>query len=107
MAFLEQLASAVGEALRTDPAELDRVRTDRSGWTTPETPLAVVRARSVLDVQALLRLATEHRVPVVPRGAGTGLAGGAVGTAGTVVLDLSGMDRVLAVDEEDETAVVE
>ncbi|MGT2424686.1 FAD-binding oxidoreductase [Amnibacterium kyonggiense] len=107
MAFLTDLAEAVGPALRTERAELDRVRTDRSGWTTPEVPAAVVRARSVADVQALLRLATLHRVPVVPRGAGTGLAGGAVGTAGSVVLDLSGMDRVLAVDAENETAVVE
>jgi glycolate oxidase len=107
MAFLNELQEAVGSALRTDRAELDRLRTDRSGWTTPEVPLAVVRARTTGDVQALLRLATAHRVPVVPRGAGTGLAGGAVGTTGSVVLDLSGMDRVLEVDEEDETAVVE
>lgn len=107
MAFLSDLASAVGPALRTDADELARVRTDRSGWTTAEEPLAVVRARSVADVQALLRLASRDRVPVVPRGAGTGLAGGAVGTAGSVVLDLSGMDRVLAIDVQDETAVVE
>jgi glycolate oxidase len=107
MGFMDELAAAVGPALRTDRAELDRVRTDRSGWTTPEVPEAVVRARSTEDVQALLRLATAHRVPVVPRGAGTGLAGGAVGTAGSVVLDLSDMDRVLEIDEEDETAVVQ
>jgi glycolate oxidase len=107
MAFLDELAAAVGTALRTDADELDRVRTDRSGWTTPETPLAVVRARSTEDVQATLRLASASRVPVVPRGAGTGLAGGAIGTAGAVVIDVSGMDRVLAIDPEDETAVVQ
>lgn len=107
MAFLGELEHAVGAALRTDPAELDRVRTDRSGWTTPETPLAVVRARTTADVQALLRLATAHRVPVVPRGAGTGLAGGAIGTTGSVVLDVSAIDRVLEIDQANETATVE
>jgi glycolate oxidase len=107
MSFLDELAAALGPALRQEPEELDRVRTDRSGWTTPEVPLAVVRARSTADVQALLRLATLHRVPVVPRGAGTGLAGGAVGTAGSVVVDVSGMDRVLEIDPRDETAIVQ
>ncbi|WP_375390117.1 FAD-binding oxidoreductase [uncultured Amnibacterium sp.] len=107
MPFLEDLAAAVGPAMRTDRAELDRVRTDRSGWTTTEAPLAVVRARGVPDVQATLRLASAARTPVVPRGAGSGLAGGAVGSAGAVVLDVSGMDRVLAIDAADETAVVE
>jgi glycolate oxidase len=107
MGFLDELDAAVGRVVRTDRAELDRVRTDRSGWTTDEEPLAVVRARTVADVQEVLRLASAYRVPVVPRGAGTGLAGGAVGTAGSVVLDLAGMDRVLAIDAENETAVVE
>jgi glycolate oxidase len=107
MPFLQELADAVGPALRTDDVEIDRVRTDRSGWTTPERPLAVVRARSTEDVQAALRLASVHAVPVVPRGAGTGLAGGAIGTEGALVLDVSGMDRVLEIDQDDETAVVQ
>ena len=107
MGFVDELRDAVGPALRLEPAEIDRVRTDRSGWTTPEVPLAVVRARSTEDVQAVLRLASAARVPIVPRGAGTGLAGGAVGSAGSVVLDVSGMDRVLEIDERDETAVVQ
>ncbi len=107
MAMLDALIDGLGPAVSTDPADLEAARTDRSGWTTPERPLAVVRARSTADVQAVLRLATAHRTPVVPRGSGTGLAGGAVASEGSVVLDLSGMDRVLAVDVDDETAVVE
>jgi len=107
MSFLTELADEVGTAVSLDAADLDAARTDRSGWTTPERPIAVVRAASTEHVQAVLRLASRHRVPVVPRGAGTGLAGGAVGTDGAVVLDVSGMDRVLAVDEEDEVAVVQ
>ena len=107
MPILDELAAEFGPALATDAASLERVRTDRGGWTTPEQPLAVVRARSVADVQAAMRLATLHRIPVVPRGAGTGLAGGAIGTAGSIVLDVAGMDRVLEIDDDDEIAVVE
>lgn len=107
MPILDELAAELGAALATDAASLERVRTDRGGWTTPDRPLAVVRARSVAAVQATLRLATRHGVPVVPRGAGTGLAGGAIGTTGSIVLDVSGMNRVLQIDAEDETAVVE
>jgi glycolate oxidase len=69
--------------------------------------LAVVRARSVDDVRATLQLAHEHGVAVVPRGAGTGLAGGALAGDGTIVLDVSGLDRILEIDPTDELAVVE
>src|SRR5690606_23557931 len=59
------------------------------------------------DVQRLMRIATELRLPVVPRGAGTGLAGGAIGGGGEVVLSLRGMNRLLEVSIDDELAVVE
>ena len=107
MTLLDELRTALGPAVHTDPGTITAARTDRSGWTTPEEPAAVVLARRVEDVQTVLRIATAHRAPVVPRGAGTGLAGGAIGTAGAVVLDVSGMDRVLSIDAVDEVAVVE
>ena len=93
--------------LSTDPAELDALRTDRSGWLSPGRPLLLVKARSVADVQATMQAATEFRIPVVPRGAGTGLAGGANGTDGAIVLSVAGMDRILEISPEDELAVVE
>ncbi|MGN6742457.1 MAG: FAD-binding oxidoreductase, partial [Amnibacterium sp.] len=104
---LERLAEQLGEALVTAPGALAGYRTDRSGWTTAETPLAAVRARDTADVQAALRIASAHGIPVVPRGAGTGLAGGAVGSEGALVLDVSGMDRVLEIHAADEIAVVQ
>lgn len=58
-------------------------------------------------MQSLMRLAHDTGTPVVTRGAGTGLAGGAIGHAGSIVLDLSRMNRVLEVSEPDELAVVE
>jgi len=104
---LDRLAAELGPAFTADPAALAAYRTDKSGWTTPETPLAAVRARSTADVQAAMRIASEHGIPVVPRGAGTGLAGGAVGTAGALVVDVAAMDRVLEIHAADEIAIVQ
>ncbi len=104
---LREFLAPLGDRVLTEVAALAPYRTDRSGWTTPEAPVAVVLATSVADVQTVLRAATATGTPVVPRGAGTGLAGGAIGTAGTIVLDVSRMDRVLQIDVDDETAIVE
>ncbi|MGI5192966.1 FAD-binding oxidoreductase [Streptomyces sp. CA-288835] len=81
--------------------------TDRSGSHPDGVPLAVVHAANADHVQTTLRHAHALRVPVVPRGAGTGLSGGANAGAGTVVLDLSQMNRILALDPHDQIAVVE
>ena len=86
---------------------LDEVRADKSGHVAPTFPLAVVEARSIADVQATLRFASANGIPVVPRGAGTGLAGGAIGSAGEIVLSTRAMDRVLEVSVDDELAVVD
>lgn len=80
---------------------------DRSGLPADGLPLAVVRPTSVAEVQAVLRLTAGAGVGVVPRGAGTGLAGGAVAGRGTLVLDLSGLNRILSIDPDARRAVVE
>ncbi|MEZ5189866.1 MAG: FAD-binding protein [Schumannella sp.] len=54
---------------------------------SPGAPLALVRVESIAQVQATMRWAVAHDIPVVPRGAGTGLAGGAIGSVGEIVLD--------------------
>ncbi|MDX2341758.1 FAD-binding protein [Micrococcus sp. M4NT] len=86
---------------------LEAARTDRSGHRSPAAPLAVVRAGRVEDVQAACRIAHATRTPLVTRGAGTGLAGGAVAGAGEIVLDVRAMDRILEVSPSDRVAVVE
>ncbi|MUK02235.1 FAD-binding protein [Vibrio cholerae] len=90
-----------------DPVELALVRTDRSGYTPSTLPDGVVQAESVRDVVETLRLANEHGIPVVPRGAGTGLAAGAAAAAGEVVLDVHRMNRILRIDPVEQIAVVE
>jgi glycolate oxidase len=104
---LEPLLAELGEAVRTDREALDEARADRSGHVAPTFPLAVVEARTIADVQTTLRFASENGIPVVPRGAGTGLAGGAIGSEGEIVLSTRRMDRVLEISLDDELAVVE
>lgn len=70
-------------------------------------PVALLRPRSTADVAAMLALAHEHRVPVVVRGAGSGLAGGATAPPGSVVLSTARLDRILEVDVEERVAVAQ
>ncbi|PPI36396.1 MULTISPECIES: FAD-binding oxidoreductase [unclassified Rathayibacter] len=105
--ILRQLRDALGDAVLTEGPGFEAVHTDKSGFSAPGRALALVAARSVEDVQAALRIATEHRLPVVPRGAGTGLAAGGVASEGALVLSTAAMDRILEVSLEDELAVVE
>ncbi|WP_425362402.1 FAD-binding oxidoreductase [Arthrobacter citreus] len=70
-------------------------------------PLAVIRAESVAEVQQVLRWASRTGTAVVPRGAGTGVSGGAHATAGCLVLSLERMNRILEIRPEDEIARVE
>jgi len=101
------LRAAVGDAVSTDVAVLDAARGDKSGQRATGQPLAVVSARTVEHVQAVMRIAHEHRVPVVPRGAGTGLSGGAMAGDGELVISTAAMTQILEIDEADQLAVVE
>ena len=68
---------------------------------------AVVFPASAADVSALARLCNRERIPLTPRGAGTGYTGGAVPSAGGVVLAMERLDRILEIDEGSLLAVVE
>ena len=105
--MLDELREALGSALVTDPEALAAVRSDKSGMRSASAPLALVEARDIADVQAALRWASAHGVAVVPRGAGTGLAGGAIAGAGELVISTLRMNRILEVSVDDELAVVE
>lgn len=101
------LRAALGDRVDTSGVSLDAARADKSGHAAAGRPLAVVHAASVDDVQATLRIASAAGTPVVPRGAGTGLAGAANTGAGEIALSLRSMDRLLEVRPEDQLAVVE
>ena len=98
---------AVPAGWTTDPAVLAAHRLDRSGFDPGGSPAAVVFAESVADVAAVLAHAGATHTPVVVRGAGSGLSGGAVAGEGSIVLDLTRLDRIHEVSAADELAVVE
>ncbi len=104
---LAQLVDALGDAVSTVPEVLASARADKSGHVSGAPPLAVVFARSIDDVQAVMRIATATETAVVTRGAGTGLAGGAIADAGEIVLSTLNMNKLLEVSVDDEIAVVE
>jgi FAD/FMN-containing dehydrogenase len=70
-------------------------------------PLLVARPHSTAEVSAIVRLAAERRMPVVAHGGGSGLMGGAIPIRPSLVIDLTAMDRIVAISRQDHTAAVE
>ncbi|HEY3575276.1 MAG TPA: FAD-linked oxidase C-terminal domain-containing protein [Arthrobacter sp.] len=95
-----------GKVLR-DEAALAAYAVDQAPVVDYRLPAAVVLAESVDDVQATVKACAARNVPLVPRGAGTGVSGGAHASEGCVVLGLERMNRILELNADDETAVVE
>jgi len=85
----------------------DRICYAYDGTKQKYIPDVVVRPRSTQHVSDVLRFANEHEIPVYPRGAGSGLTGGAVPVQGGIVLDFTHMNKILEIVPEDLTATVE
>ena len=85
----------------------DRICYAYDGTKQKYIPDVVVRPRSTRHVSDVLRFANEHEIPVYPRGAGSGLTGGAVPVQGGIVLDFTHMNKILEIVPEDLTATVE
>ena len=105
---LEQLISSLPSGVVVDePATLENYRFD---WSRDRrcrhAALAVVRPQDVDQVQAVLRWASAHQIPVVPRGAGNGLSGGGGAVDAGVVLSMERM-RAIEIDAATRVAVVE
>jgi glycolate oxidase len=109
---MEDLIAALSRGLAagrlvTDPDVLAAMSHDDAEWAAAGRAAAGVRARSEAEVQHVVRTCAEFRVPVVPRGSGTGLSGGANATDGCVVLDVSNMNQVLEIDPDNLICVVQ
>ena len=97
--FLHALSRVLpAEALRTDDDSLAAYGSDRSGFSDDESPFVVVLPSTIEQVQQVMRLASRYRIPVFPRGRGTGLAGGSVPTRSGIVLSLERLDGIGPVD---------
>ena len=93
--------SVLHEAEDTGPYECDGLSVYR------QLPIAVVLPETVAQVQAIVRLCSSLRVPVVARGAGTGLSGGALPHAHGIVLSLAKFKSILHIDADQRLAVVQ
>src|SRR5437879_8617569 len=102
----EELRRAVGrESVIVSPHDL-RIF-ERDGSIEGAMPDAVVLASTTEQVGGVMKVAARHRIPVVPRGAGTGLSGGAVTIRGGIALQVTRMRRILEIDPVAMTALVE
>src|SRR3954464_1841003 len=106
--YLDALRDAL-PALRmlTDPADTEAYRWDETEYMSPGIPLGVAFPESTDEVATIVRLAAEHRTAIVPRGAGTGLSGGAIAIEGALTLVMTRMNRVLEIDTANQLAVVQ
>src|SRR5436309_15383854 len=102
----EELRRAVGrESVIVSPNDL-RIF-ERDGSIEGALPDAVVLASTTEHVAEVMKIAARHKIPVVPRGAGTGLSGGAVTIRGGIALQVTRMRRILELDPVAQTALVE
>lgn len=107
-ALVEALSRGLpGDRIVVDPDVLAALSHDDAEWAPVGKAAAAVRARSEAEVQHVVRTCAELGAPVVPRGAGTGLSGGANAVSGCVVVDVSPMNRVLEIDPDNLLAVVQ
>jgi glycolate oxidase len=90
---------------RDDERIADYARDESDLGPFPPDCAALCETRE--QVETVLRLCSEHQVPVTPRGAGSGMVGGALPVRGGVVLSVERMQRILEIDEDDLVAVVE
>ncbi|MGV8969050.1 MAG: FAD-binding oxidoreductase [Microbacteriaceae bacterium] len=100
------LREALGDIVSLQPADVNATREDKSGHMSRTPPIAILTPETIDDVQSIMRFASTYGVPVVVRGAGTGLAGGAIGSAGEIVLSTLKLNQIIEISAADELAVV-
>ncbi|MDD1760857.1 MAG: FAD-binding protein [Methanothrix sp.] len=103
--ILQELKSIVGERASASPSERCCYASDAS--QIAGLPDFVVRPMNTKEVSLILRLCHDQIIPITARGAGTGLAGGCSPVKGGIVLDMSGMNRILEIDIENQLVIVE
>jgi glycolate oxidase len=104
---IDKLRAAVGDdGLVTDPETLKPFASDYTEDLVFMPEVAVL-PRTAEQIQALMRIASEHRIPVTPRAGGTGLSGGALPVLGGILLSCHRMNQILEVDRENLIGVVE
>ncbi|MEP7254338.1 MAG: FAD-linked oxidase C-terminal domain-containing protein [Ferruginibacter sp.] len=98
-AYIEQFKKIVGEGyVFADDESLNNYAHDETE-NLHFLPDIVIKPRSANEISDIMRLCNEHKIPVTPRGAGTGLSGGALPHLGGVLLSMERMNSILEIDE--------
>ncbi|MCP2164222.1 FAD-binding oxidoreductase [Goodfellowiella coeruleoviolacea] len=101
------LADLPAGVVVTDPDVIERYAHDDAEWAPYELPAALVRPTTVEQVRAVVARCAEFGTPIVPRGSGTGLSGGANALAGSVVLSTEAMNAIVEINPQEHLAVVQ
>ena len=108
--IVKELREIVGErhVITDDPDQLETYSHDEiPGTKYRSMPEAVVKPANAEEIAAIVRLANREKIPLTPRGAGSGLSGGAVPVAGGIVVSVERMNRILEIDRDNMMIVVE
>ncbi|MFC1860477.1 FAD-binding oxidoreductase [Chloroflexota bacterium] len=106
--IIKELTTIIGrDSISTKEHELEGYSCDEMPLAKPHAPQVIVRPADTTSVAKLLTFANEKRIPLTPRGAGTGLSGGCIPIYGGILLSLERMNRILKVDGDNFVAVVE
>ncbi len=105
-AIVARLKTLVPDGVVSDAAGLKAFDGDALG-AYRQSPLVCVLPRNAQDVAAVLKFAGEEGIPIVPRGSGTGLSGGALPRGDGILIALTRMNRILHVDLENRAVTVE
>jgi glycolate oxidase len=105
---IKELMAIAGRGnVLTEKSAIEEYSHDEMPLAKPRTPGVVVKPTDSLSVARLLDFANKKKIPITPRGAGTGLSGGCIPLYGGILLSLERMNRILEIDKENFVAVVE
>lgn len=105
---IEQLTAILGgDGILTEKDTMEGYSCDEMPFPKAHAPSVVVRPSDSLSVAKILDFANRNRIPVTPRGGGTGLSGGCIPVFGGILLSTERMNRILEVDRDNFVAVVE
>ena len=106
VSLIKKITSIFGSEY-TLTSDEDRICYAYDGQREEHLPDVIVRPVDSDQITQLLMIANEERIPIVPRGGGTGLSGGSIASRGGVVVDFTRMNRILEIDQQNMHAVVE
>lgn len=108
MSLVQEIKNIVGhEGLLIDEQDKAYADSDMSANIERSMPYLVVRPSSVQQLISVVQLLIARRIPIVMRGAGTGKSGGAVADSLSVIIDVTRLDRIIAIEPENLLAIVE